>query len=306
MSVAWVARVLDQSVARGGTRLVLISLAERANAEGKCWPSIADTAKRANLSTRAVKKSIQKLISMGELSITRKGGGRRLSNHYRLTLENGERQFTVLSEEKANSGSGNSEIPCSETVNHGSPEPKNEPSIHQQHLAPEKNGVVQFTVSKGQNSRHAADVCRALELAGIREPARSDLATLPNMSPELVERIAREVRASNGRGGVLIAALRDASMRAGECAAAFDGDVQIEANRISAEDAALAGLAEMRDNELEEVRCRFLETLHPRERKKMEFVELKELRDPPPNSPSARMAVELWRHYRTQRRTGVA
>ncbi|MFN9031517.1 MAG: helix-turn-helix domain-containing protein [Betaproteobacteria bacterium] len=62
MSVQVVTRVLEQSRSRLAERLVLLALADRADDSGRCWPSVEDIQKRANLSERAVSLTVS-LIS---------------------------------------------------------------------------------------------------------------------------------------------------------------------------------------------------------------------------------------------------
>lgn len=71
------AYVLERSPTRGSARLVLLVLADRANDDGVCWPSVADTARRAALSERQTRRLLGKLQRIGELRVLRSGGGRR-------------------------------------------------------------------------------------------------------------------------------------------------------------------------------------------------------------------------------------
>jgi hypothetical protein len=52
---------------KGGERLVLLSLADRANDHGKCWPSIRDIATRTQVSERQVKRLLRSLEKRGVL-----------------------------------------------------------------------------------------------------------------------------------------------------------------------------------------------------------------------------------------------
>lgn len=73
--------VLNQSRTKGSMRLVLLVLADRANEHGRCWPSVADTAGRANLSKRQTNRVIAQLIKLGELRVENPGGGLKSSGH---------------------------------------------------------------------------------------------------------------------------------------------------------------------------------------------------------------------------------
>ena len=55
-------------------KLVLISLADQANDDGVCWPSIPRTVKRTCLSERAVRAAIRELEMLGILETTSRSG----------------------------------------------------------------------------------------------------------------------------------------------------------------------------------------------------------------------------------------
>jgi hypothetical protein len=62
--------------------LALLSLAERANEEGVCWPGIADTVRRTKLSERYVKRLIRELEEFGEIRTVPGGRGPRDTSRY--------------------------------------------------------------------------------------------------------------------------------------------------------------------------------------------------------------------------------
>ncbi|MCH8806653.1 MAG: helix-turn-helix domain-containing protein [Planctomycetes bacterium] len=84
MSNHWLNVIFTHSPAKAGHRLVLLSYADRANGQGICWPSVADTARRTNLAERTVRQINADLIRAGELEITETGGGAGKTNIYRL------------------------------------------------------------------------------------------------------------------------------------------------------------------------------------------------------------------------------
>lgn len=84
MSIKVTNWVWARSESRNGARLVMLALADRADDNGFCWPSIDDLAERTNLSRRAVQKGIAALVEGGELKVEN-GGGRHRSNRYRIT-----------------------------------------------------------------------------------------------------------------------------------------------------------------------------------------------------------------------------
>ena len=53
--------------------LVLASLADQANDEGYCWPSIASTAKRCRISPRQVQRWIGVLVEQGLVATCKEG-----------------------------------------------------------------------------------------------------------------------------------------------------------------------------------------------------------------------------------------
>lgn len=83
MGFLWVERVLTDSQSRGSARFVLVVLAQRANAEGVCWPALADIATRVALSEKQTRRCVRDLEALGELRIIKRGGGR-TPNHYQV------------------------------------------------------------------------------------------------------------------------------------------------------------------------------------------------------------------------------
>lgn len=79
MSIALLNYVFDRSEARGSERLVLLVLADRADDLGRCWPGVADIARRSRLSQRQTRRLIERLRTAGELIIEQAGGGTRTS-----------------------------------------------------------------------------------------------------------------------------------------------------------------------------------------------------------------------------------
>lgn len=63
-------------------KAVLISLADNANDEGVCWPSVARISERTCLSERAVRNAIRWLEEVGILSSTQRYGR---STYYTVT-----------------------------------------------------------------------------------------------------------------------------------------------------------------------------------------------------------------------------
>lgn len=81
MSVESLAVVLHHSKASGTDKLVLIGIANH-DGDGGAWPAIATLARYANVDPRTVKRSLQVLIELGEVSREIQGGGTRNMNDY--------------------------------------------------------------------------------------------------------------------------------------------------------------------------------------------------------------------------------
>lgn len=61
MSIAAMVNVWQSDDTKGGERLVLLALADSANDDGYCWPSIAHLAKKCNMSPQAVRRFLARL-----------------------------------------------------------------------------------------------------------------------------------------------------------------------------------------------------------------------------------------------------
>jgi DNA-binding transcriptional MocR family regulator len=69
-----------------GRRMLLMALANYANAEGLCWPSIKSLAEDADLGDRHVSAELKELQKDGYITIEEHAGK---PNHYRLTIPQG-------------------------------------------------------------------------------------------------------------------------------------------------------------------------------------------------------------------------
>lgn len=86
MSVKVMARVWAQSTRKDGELLVMLALADFANDQGECWPSIPVLAEKARLTERQVRRVLDKLEDIGEIRRIRSTGGRNRRTRYFLTL----------------------------------------------------------------------------------------------------------------------------------------------------------------------------------------------------------------------------
>jgi hypothetical protein len=87
MSYQAVEWALEIPCLRPPVKLVLVALAERANAEGTCFPSITNLSKRASTSRRRVIAAIRELEVLDAITVSRsacQSTGRRPVNQYQL------------------------------------------------------------------------------------------------------------------------------------------------------------------------------------------------------------------------------
>ena len=82
MSIRIMTRAWDTVCESHTSKLVLLKLADNANDQGFCWPSIATVARQCDMSQQGVRDQIHKLEGLGLLSVKRTTGGK--SNRYRL------------------------------------------------------------------------------------------------------------------------------------------------------------------------------------------------------------------------------
>jgi hypothetical protein len=82
MAVRVMHQVWEQATdVQGSDLLVLLALADWANDDGVCWPSIPRLAAKARVSVRTAQYTIGRLVSRGYVRVD-PGGGRRLPNRY--------------------------------------------------------------------------------------------------------------------------------------------------------------------------------------------------------------------------------
>ena len=73
-------------------KLVLMALADSADDQGVCWPSVSTLAKKCTVSTRTVQRSLRGLIDRGLLiaETRQRPDGSSTSNRYRLLIAGGD------------------------------------------------------------------------------------------------------------------------------------------------------------------------------------------------------------------------
>ena len=85
MSILYLNSAFDANDLGATPRLVLLALADHADAAGRCYPSIARLAQRTGLSPRSIQASIKKLHAEGYIDVEM-NAGKRGTNVYVLRL----------------------------------------------------------------------------------------------------------------------------------------------------------------------------------------------------------------------------
>ena len=86
MSIYVISSVWRNGPEKQGHLLVLLALADYANDEGECWPSIASIAQKARMTERGTQKILRQLEAEGWVKITT-GNGRKGCNRYVINPE---------------------------------------------------------------------------------------------------------------------------------------------------------------------------------------------------------------------------
>jgi hypothetical protein len=79
----------EQPVTKAANKLVLLALADHANGDGECWPSMKRIADRSDISARHVSRAINELVDLGlvEKANRRRHGGQYRGWDYRLNIQ---------------------------------------------------------------------------------------------------------------------------------------------------------------------------------------------------------------------------
>jgi len=85
MSIRLMSRVFDLRLSSVTTKMVLLVLADNANEQGFCWPSIATVARKSGLCERSVQHQLKLLEALTLVERTERNGH---SSIYQLVLEN--------------------------------------------------------------------------------------------------------------------------------------------------------------------------------------------------------------------------
>lgn len=84
MSISAVAWALQQKVTPPTRKFVLVVLAEKADHEGRCWPSVAQIAETVGIGERAARKQVTALADAGLICAARNGPK---ANAYQLAID---------------------------------------------------------------------------------------------------------------------------------------------------------------------------------------------------------------------------
>ena len=87
MSIKIMSMIWDRGPESQSERFVLLALADYANDDGECWPSIDGVARKTCLTDRGIQKIMRRLEETGWLEIDL-GGGRKNCNLYRIKTLN--------------------------------------------------------------------------------------------------------------------------------------------------------------------------------------------------------------------------
>ena len=135
MSIKVMSNIWENGPTNQSERFILLALADYANDEGECWPSINGVAKKTCMTDRGVRKILRRLEEQGWLE-TQHGSGRKNCNIYTIkTPHMGAETLNTVPPER---GSPRNTVPLnpergSLNPERGSPEPSitiNKPSVN--------------------------------------------------------------------------------------------------------------------------------------------------------------------------------
>ncbi len=112
MSMNLMARAMSIKVGNPLRKLVLIKLADNANDQGECWPSVPYIAEQCEISERSVQNHIQKLVKNGLVRIEERksDNGLNRSNVYHLRLNSAGANAAPYGESHAPSGANGAPV----------------------------------------------------------------------------------------------------------------------------------------------------------------------------------------------------
>jgi hypothetical protein len=124
--------------------LIVLALADFADDDGVCWPSIPKIAAKARLTHRGTQKILHSLIRKGTIKLLHPGGGRGISARYQVICE----RVNVSNNECENTVSRNSVVSSPKRVNVGAQKGergdiaiRKEPSLNHQEPSTPRDGA---------------------------------------------------------------------------------------------------------------------------------------------------------------------
>lgn len=228
MSNRLLTAVLADRTLQAGDRMVLVILADMANDDGECWPSMRGIGERAGMTARGARKVIRRLESAGFVQSKLSAGGRG-ANRYRIvetqlqpatpeqrpapTPEHSSAQVGTTFRAPRNPRSGHPGTPVPPNPNRTLMEPKRETRARDSGETP---------VSEPAATSAAVLACRALReigLAGVN-PSDARLGELigQGVTPEVLVDVATEITQKRGAApsfaylhGTVVGRMRDAA-----------------------------------------------------------------------------------------------
>jgi hypothetical protein len=128
--------VWEHTKQTGYGKLLMLALAEFADADGRCWPSIETLAERIDVADRSVKRLIAQAESDGELSVCRNAGRGNTNEYVILFAAKGDASVTINELEKGDTPvrKGDTSVTKGDT-----PVRKGDTPVTQNHQEPSNN-----------------------------------------------------------------------------------------------------------------------------------------------------------------------
>lgn len=129
MSIKVMSRAWDESKAKGSGLLLLLALADFADDNGLCWPSIETLSKKVRLTPQAVRNNLKKLEEIDELERWWRVG----RSSFYIVKTGASKEETIAARNKAES--------CGATPDNPSPEEVDPPKVSTPHPSDEARGA---------------------------------------------------------------------------------------------------------------------------------------------------------------------
>ena len=201
MSVQAISWVFDHADAHGSERLVLLSIANHADAEGRnSWPGVARIAREANLSESRTKAALRRLADEGVISIERHAGGSRDTRPDRRPNRYTILPLAVVPADDPAGGAGGPRVPPAPTGGAGGAGGANggrggspggrEPSYQNEKKGPAADPVTETLAARdAEHARNAA--AAAAHDAEVAAESEADREAARLLAAEARARVAR-------------------------------------------------------------------------------------------------------------------